>query len=146
MKKTAGYSIKDNTIVLTKAYAKLAYTPGTKEFRELSALHQNFPDFPIVMRTATKNEDKEKFTDLTLDRMEYFIKCFKNDKALEEFQNAKKFYKGTKGYYGKMKKWFLDKYKNDYLDADFSKVKPQNQEENSAEEQSAEVDELAIAV
>ena len=38
MKKTTGYAIKGNVIELTKAYAKLAYTPGTKEFRELSTI------------------------------------------------------------------------------------------------------------
>lgn len=131
MKKT-GYTIKDNTIVLTKAYAKLAYTPNTKEFRELAELHKAFPDFPIVMRTASKNEDKEKFTDLSIARMEYFIERFKNEAAMTEFQNAKEFHKGTAGYYGKMKKWFLKRYKEEYLNADFSKANSQKKEEQPA--------------
>ena len=114
MKKFAGCVIKENTITLTKAFAKLAYTPGTAEFRHLAELHKAFPDFPIVQRTASKNEDKEKFTDLSIDRMEKFIKWFKGEKELAEFQNAKSFYKGTSGYYGKMKKWFLDKYGDDF--------------------------------
>ncbi len=132
MKKAAGYSIKDNTIVLTKAYAKLAYTPGTKEFRELAKLHKAFPDYPIVKRTASKKEDKEKFTDLSVARMEYFIERFKDEAAMTEFQNAKEFHKGTVGYYGKMKKWFLDKYKEEYLNADFTKANSQKKEEQPA--------------
>ena len=132
MKKTTGYTIKDNAIILTKAYAKLAYTPGTKEFRELASLHKAFPDFPIEMRTANKNENKEKFTDLSVSRMERFIKCFKDEKALKEFYNAKDFYTGTAGYYGKMKKWFLDKYKEEYLNADFSKMAENKEPEAQA--------------
>jgi len=122
----------DKTITLTKAYAKLANTPGTKEFRELAELHKAFPDYLIVMRTVSKNEDKEKFADLTVDRMEYFIKCFKDETAMTEFQNAKAFHKETAGYYGKMKKWFLDKYKEEYLNADFSKANSQKKEEQPA--------------
>ena len=124
MKKNTAPSIDfaNNTIILTKAYAKLAYTPNTKEFRELSAILKAYPHLTVAMRTASKNENKEKFTDLSVSRMERFIKCFKDEKALKEFYNAKDFYTGTAGYYGKMKKWFLDKYKEEYLNADFSKM------------------------
>ncbi|MBO5129861.1 MAG: hypothetical protein J6B95_05905 [Oscillospiraceae bacterium] len=143
MKKMNGCAIKENTIVLTKAFAKLAYTPGTAEFRYLAELHKAFPDFPIVQRTASKNEDKEKFTDLSVDRMEKFIKWFKGEKELEEFQNAKAFYKGTAGYYGKMKKWFLDKYKKEYLNADFSKVNKPDEEKPAEAPTTEETTELA---
>ena len=123
MKKTnSGYSIKDGTIYLTKAYAKQAYTIGTKEFRELAELHKAFPEFPIVKRTATSNENKEKHDGLTIARMEWYIVSVEQDeKALGEFENAKKFYKGMSGYYGKMKKWFLAKYPN-YQTVDFAEV------------------------
>ena len=113
MKKTATYSINGNTITLTKAYAKLAYTPGTKEFRELTRLHKAYPDYDIVMRTATPKKDKEKHTGLTVERMAFIIKEFvKDEAAIAEFENVKKFYKGVDGYYGKVKGWFLNKYPN----------------------------------
>ena len=134
MKKTTAPSIDfaNNTIILTKAYAKLAYTPNTKEFRELSAILKAYPHLTVAMRTASKNENKEKFTDLSVSRMERFIKCFKDEKALKEFYNAKDFYTGTAGYYGKMKKWFLDKYKEEYLNADFSKMAEDKEPEAQA--------------
>ena len=134
MKKTTAPSIDfaNNTIILTKAYAKLAYTPNTKEFRELSAILKAYPRLTVAMRTASKNENKEKFTDLSVSRMERFIKCFKDEKALKEFYNAKDFYTGTAGYYGKMKKWFLDKYKEEYLNADFSKMAEDKEPEAQA--------------
>lgn len=114
MKKN-GYSINhDNkTITLTKAYAKVANTPGTKEFRELTRLHKAFPDYDIVMRSASPNENKEKHTGLTVERMTFIIKSFvKDEAAIAEFDNVKKFYKGVDGYYGKVKGWFLKKYPN----------------------------------
>ena len=118
MKKMNGCVVKNGTIELTKAFAKNAYTPGTEEFRYLAELHKAFPDFPIAMRTATPKKEKEKHTDLTIARMEFIIKnCDKN--AVAEFEEVKKFYKGTKGYYGKVKGWFLNKYPK-YQEVDFA--------------------------
>ena len=125
MKKTiSGYAVDHakKTITLTKAYAKMANVPGTKEFDELASLYKAFPDYTIKMRTATKNENKEKHNGLSVDRMEWYIVSVDQDeKALAEFENAKKFYKGMNGYYGKMKKWFLAKYPN-YQTVDFAEV------------------------
>ena len=69
-KATVGCSVNHNekTIVLTKAYAKKANTPGTKEFRELSKLHKAYPDYDIVMRTATITADKDTHGGLTIER------------------------------------------------------------------------------
>jgi len=114
----------DKIITITKAYAKRANTPGTKEFRELANFHKAFPDYDIVRRTAVVPEDKEKHTGLTIDRMEKIIKVsFENEedrnKAVEEFNKAKEFYQGNRSYYGKMKSWFLKKYPN-YAELDFA--------------------------
>lgn len=119
--KNAGYSIKDGTIYLTKAYAKLAYTPGTAEFRHLAELHKAFPEFPIVKRSAKKNKDKEKHGGLTIKWMTDYIKRYKDEVAVAEFEEVKNFYKTLPGYYGKVKGWFLNKYPN-YQDIDFEDV------------------------
>ena len=123
MKKTT-YSINhiNKTITLTKAYAKRANTPGTKEFRELVSLHKNFPDYDIVMRTATITAEKETHGGLTINWMTDYIKNYiQDDIAIAEFEEVKKFYKSMNGYYGKMKAWFLNKYP-DYQDIDFADV------------------------
>lgn len=121
-KNTYAIDHANKTITLTKAYAKLANTPGTKEFRELSRLHQAFPEYDIAMRTATVTADKEKHFGLSVDRMEFIIKNQIHDEiALAEFNEVKKFYKGMRGYYGKMKKWFLAKYPN-YQEIGFSEL------------------------
>ena len=133
MKKTAGYSINpaDNTITLTKAYAKLAYTPGTKEFREFSALTKAYPHLTVAMRTANAGEDKEKHGGLTIARMEFIIKNYVGDEiALAEFVEVKKFYKGLNGYYGKVKGWFLKKYPNYQEMIDFADIATSAKSEN----------------
>ena len=132
MKKFAGCVIKENTITLTKAFAKQAYTPGTAEFRYLAELHKAFPDFPIVQRTAKPNDDKEKHGGLRITRMEFLIKNYLGDEiALAEFKEAQKFYKGTSGYYGKVKGWFLNKYPN-YQDVDFADIATSQKPEEKA--------------
>ena len=131
MKKTAGYSINGNTITLTKAYAKMAYTPGTKEFRELSAILKAYPNLTVAMRTATPNKEKEKHGGLTIARMEFIIKNYVGDEiALAEFVEVKKFYKGLNGYYGKVKGWFLNKYPNYQEMIDFADIATSAKSEN----------------
>ena len=134
-KNTYAIDHANKTITLTKNYAKLANTPGTKEFRELANLHKVYPDYNIVMRTVTPNEDKRKHTGLTIERMEYHIKNIaKDDVALAQFEEVQKYYKGMTGYYGKVKSWFLDKYPT-YNIVDFEAVvSDQKERENSTEE------------
>ncbi len=131
MKKNT-YSIdhENKTITLTKAYAQRANTPGTKEFRELATLHKTFPEYAIGMRTAVITADKETHNGLTIKQMEHHIKTFYGKEAQAEFQKIKEYYKDTKGYYGKVKAWFLKKYPN-YQDMDFS----QKSDDHNAEDQ-----------
>lgn len=138
-----GYAINhnDKEIVLTKAYAKKANTPGTKEFRELANLHKNFPDYNIVMRSLTPNEDKEKHHGLTIERIEKIISRQPNAEALKkEYDEFVTFWgkevedkknpgkKVVRAPYGKVKSWFLKKVPN-YQDIDFSQ--PATTEDNN---------------
>ena len=119
----------DKTITLTKAYAKIANTPGTKEFRELTRLHKSFPDYDIVMRTANITADKETHGGLSIQWMTDFIKNYKDEGATAEFEEVKKFYKSLPGYYGKVKAWFLAKYPN-YQEVDFADMATSANAEN----------------
>ena len=135
MKKNFAPTVNHNekTITLTKAYAKKANTPGTKEFKELANLHKAYPDYDIVMRTATVSESKEKHEGLTIERMEKIIARQENAEALQKEYNEfvafwGKEVKDTKtgkmvmrAPYGKTKSWFLKKVPN-YQDIDFSQV------------------------
>lgn len=132
--KKNGYTIShnDKTITLTKAYAKKANTPGTKEFRELAQLHKNYPDYDIVMRTATVSSSKEVHDGLTIELMEKIIARQPNAAELmKEYKEFVSFWgrevedkknpgqKIVRAPYGKTKSWFLKKIPN-YQDIDFS--------------------------
>lgn len=132
MKKNT-YIIDSKTITLTKAYAKLANTPNTKEFRELAKLHKTYPDYDIVMRTAVITADKKTHDGLTFEVMEKIIARQSNSETLmreyNEFValwgkevNDKKNpgQKIIRAPYGKVKSWFLKKIPN-YQNIDFSK-------------------------
>ena len=134
MKKTAGYVInyEDNTITLTKAFAKQAQNPNTKEFRELAKLHKNFPEFTITKRTAKVNEDKEVHSGLSIPWMTNYIKTYiKDEDAVAEFEEVKAFYRGMSGYYGRVKGWFLNKYPN-YKEIDFAELAASKSAANQA--------------
>ena len=63
--------------------------------------------------------------------MEFLIKNYLGDEiALAEFEEVKKFYKGTKGYYGKVKGWFLGKYPK-YKEVDFADIATSTKNENN---------------
>lgn len=119
----------DKVITVTKAFDGQASIPGTKEFRHLTQLHKNFPDYDIVRRTATVKESKEKHNGLTIAMMEKIITCQPNGEALmKEYHEFVEFYgkestdkktgeKTIRAPYGKVKGWFLKKVPN-YKDID----------------------------
>ena len=129
-KTTKGYAIShnDKTITLTKAYAKKANTPGTKEFRELANLHKNFPDYDIVMRTANITAEKNTHDGLTIERIEKIISAQTNAEELmkeykvfvsfwgKEVEDKKTGKKVMRAPYGKVKSWYLKKVKDEQID------------------------------
>ena len=135
MKKNTYAIDHDNkTITLTKAYAKLANTPGTKEFRELSRLHQAFSEYDIVMRTATITASKNTHDGLTIEMMEKIIARQSNsEELLREYNELVAFWgkevndkknpgkKIVRAPYGKVKSWFLKKIPN-YQDINFAQA------------------------
>ena len=129
-KTTKGYAIShnDKTITLTKAYAKKANTPGTREFKELANLHKNFPDYDIVMRTANITAEKNTHDGLTIERIEKIISAQTNAEELmkeykdfisfwgKEVEDKKTGKKVMRAPYGKVKSWYLKKVKDGQVD------------------------------
>jgi len=144
MKKNAGYIIKhdDKVIMLTKAYAKQSSAPGTKEFRELAKLHKTFPDYEIVMRTATITAEKNTHAGLKVDVIEKIIARQPNSEELKreyaemlaiwgrEVEDKKNPGKTViRVPYGKVKSWFLDRVPN-YRNIDFSQSASADEDNN----------------
>lgn len=124
MKKNAQYEINhiEETIILTKKFLKAASVMGTPEYKELMKIKREHPTYTLEERIITKKENKETYSDLTIEEMKKFIGYIhKDDEALKtqrlnELEGLEKFYdefrKSAK--YGSIKKWFLAYYKNQY--------------------------------
>lgn len=140
-----GYTINhnDKEIVLTKAFVKQSSIPGTKEFRELSKLHKNFPDYDIVKRTATITADKNTHNGLSIEMIEKIIARQPNAAELKREYDEFVAFWGKKvkdkktgktvirAPYGKVKSWFLKKVPN-YQDIDFTQpAAPTTAEDNN---------------
>ena len=129
-----GYYIdhEGKAIVLTKAFSMKSSQPGTREFRELSLLHQAYPEYAIRLRTATQKKDKQSYAGLTLDHMIQYIEAQDNKDALmasynrivalygrevNDKENPGK--KIIRAPYAKVKSWFLNEFPN-YGKEDFT--------------------------
>lgn len=108
--------LKNDRIVITKKFAKLASRYGSKEYKQLRNARNDYPDFEVVMREIKKNPDKESYKGLTYAYMEDYIRTHEPRETrrtvLDEFDemilisrcHAKAF------RYPVIKKWFLEKY------------------------------------
>lgn len=116
-----GYVIDhaERAIIITKEFAKRASNISTKEYRELTSFHRDFPDYTIERRTAEVNKTtKQTYKDLTLNAMENYIKAqdeaqSNNGEGLKAFEAIKVYHtpKGKdKPSYPKVKAWFLKTY------------------------------------
>ena len=145
-KTTKGYAIShDNkTITLTKAYAKKANTPGTREFKELANLHKNFPDYDIVMRTAKITAEKNTHDGLTIERIEKIISAQTNaEELMKEYKDFISFWgkevedkknpghKIVRAPYGKVKSWYLKKVKDKKIDENRVPAAPTTTEDDN---------------
>ena len=104
----------EQTITITKAFATRAADISTREYRELTKLHRDFPDYTIQNRTAVIHKDKATYKGLTLDGMETYIKAQdSSSEGLKAFEAIKAYHtpKGSaKPSYPKVKAWFLKTY------------------------------------
>ena len=101
-------------IVLSSAFEKKAFVPGTNEFAKFMSVRNEFPDFSIVTRQFKKNTKQEHYRGLTYDFMRDYITTHEKDPKpvldeLEEKIDISKCH--SLGYrYPTVKAWFLARY------------------------------------
>ena len=110
----------NGTITLTRDFANKAGILNSPEYKALRQLKRDFPNLEVVQRTAKVSPTKVTHKGLTLDHMEKYITTFEPATDLTIFKKVKSYntdLKETKDgdiieivNYGKMKKWFLNKY------------------------------------
>lgn len=124
MKKNAQYEIDhiNETIILTKKFRKEASLMGTPAYKELMKIKREHPTYKLEERVIAKKENKETYSDLTIDEMKKFIGYIHGDdketaqKRLDELKGLEEFYDEFRkpAKYGSIKKWFLGYYKKQY--------------------------------
>jgi len=114
-----GYRVNhiEEEIVITKAFEQKASVQRTREYKILLQLKKENSTYSVVKRTVTVATSSTKVTykGLDYDRMANYIKSLPDsENNLIKFEKVKEFFP-AKGRYAKVKKWFLEKYK-DYSD------------------------------
>ena len=113
-------------IVVSKSFLKEAGIIGSTAYSKLARVRKDFPDYQIEQRTIAKKKGKQSYGELTYKTMAEHIEAKEEENApivLAQFERIKKLSKCHSGSYAFVKKWFLERYKEDF-----------EQETNSEEE------------
>lgn len=115
MNKKFNYNFTKKTIVGSNAAIKRANKGLNPEFKELTEMLAQHPDFTVVAKVIDKKEDKKTYSKLTFDRMEDYIRTQFSDKEtlnakIVEFKAIQKVADAKGAKYPLTKKWFLATY------------------------------------
>ena len=139
-KKSAPTVIDENTVLVTKAFAKQARIFGTPEYKMWREIKADLPNAQMVTKKIKKNPEKKTNRNKTYENMELFIRQQENaDVLLEEFERQKKLSKVKPSPYAAVLEWFENTFKDS---ADYQSHFAEQSEEK--EKQKAENTELFI--
>ena len=115
MNRNAKVNFNNNTIEITKAFAKKAANPNSDEFKELMALRGNLTGFEVVVKASVKKTNKKaSLKGLNYGFMEQYIARHddEDNSRMEEFKRitVKNDDTISTKSYGAVKKWFLEQY------------------------------------
>ena len=106
----------NNTIIITREFAKLASDVRSQEYSMLQKARNNNPEYSVKVRTIKKNPNKETYKGLTYAYMErYIITHETREQATETLTKLAEMYQLAQcrrnGYgYATIKRWFLTRY------------------------------------
>ena len=106
----------NNTIIITREFAKLASDVRSQEYSMLQKARSNNPEYSVKVRTIKKNPNKETYKGLTYAYMErYIITHETREQATETLTKLAEMYQLAQcrrnGYgYATIKRWFLTRY------------------------------------
>ena len=114
MNRDAKINFNNNTIEITKAFAKRAANPTSEEFKELMELRKSLAGFEVVVKASAKRTSKkDTLKGLNYEFMkQYIARHDDSGEVMEEF--TKRTVKNEDNLatqsYGEVKKWFLEQY------------------------------------
>ena len=105
-------------VLVTKDFLIKGSQYGMAQFELYEKLKETYPGFSIEVAKLRHNTGKQTYANLTYKRMEDFMQGHETDpqKLLEvqaEYRELRELLAGKKGAYVQVKRWFLDKYKDE---------------------------------
>ena len=109
----------EQTIEITKAYAKKAEKYGSEEYKNLLEARKENPEYKVyVVASAKRKNPKTSAKGMDYAFMENYIKNHENsDEILTEYYKLRgnkeknKYALASSQSYGQINKWFLEQYK-----------------------------------
>ena len=124
-----------NRIVMTRAFARKASDPSTKEYRELKDSMETFPTFSVEHHTIKKCSGKESYKGLNYSFMYYYINTYveesKREKAMEDLETQIFLTKCHSKRFPTVRKWFLETYPE--INSNYGKIAAEFEERNTVE-------------
>ena len=119
MSKNINIDYINNSIVITKKFAKAAGILGSKEYNEMKQIRADYPTFQIVMKEIKKKEGKKSYRNLTFDNMRAFIVELvgADSPKVQNFDKVRELSKAQAGPYAYVKVWFLKNFGEEYESA-----------------------------
>ena len=103
-------------LVMSREFAKFANDTMSEEYAHLQCVRQDYPHYQTVLRTITRNNNKESYKGLTYEYMEDYILTHgtqeERKKTYDEYNELRLIAEcHSKAYrYPTIKRWFLNKY------------------------------------
>jgi len=124
MKKNFNYDFERKAIIGSKSAINRANKGLNPEYKELSEMLAAMPSFSVQIKDIKKNKDQKRYSQLTFNKMEDYIRTqFSDEKELEgkiiEFKAIQKVAEAKGAKYPLTKKWFLKTYP-EYKESDVS--------------------------
>jgi hypothetical protein len=106
---------REGTIILSSAFERKAFTPGTAEYAQLMEVRHEFPDFRLSTRQFKTNTKQDRYKGLTYDYMRWYIGNVEGDNAPAVLSGLEDLIDISRGHstckrYPVVKKWFLNRY------------------------------------
>lgn len=116
--KTMKINHKNQTIEMSKKFAKAAEKFGSKEYKQLREARSDYPDFKVVTVSRKASGQKESYKGLTYSYMENYIKTHDDEKKsiMTEYEMLRGMSAEAQEVlaepcsYIEMKAWFLKKF------------------------------------
>lgn len=104
----------NNTIEVTKKFLNEARVINSPAYKELAQIKRDFPYAEIALKTIKKKTNKISYKGLSIEEMTRFVST-RSEREQKTFECVIKLAAKKSGKYALIKKWFLDHYKNEYL-------------------------------